>query len=265
CYQYAIGTSPGSTDIRDWTIIDEPEIELTNLNLTPGETYFISVKARNGANLWGQPGVSDGIYILPCEPATIGTARQSPDGHAVLLSNNIVTAVFQDEFYIEDPCRAAGIKVFSTVPVQIGDNVEVRGIVAGNEVERFITKAEVTCNGVGPAIEPIFMCNYFIGGAADGLIPGATGSISLNNVGLLITTTGRIKSIASDHVYISDGSAPREGTKRSGMKVFITNTSNLDIGMLIAVTGISGLEKEGEIFNRIVRTRQPTDIVVLAP
>lgn len=49
------------------------------------------------------------------------------------------------------------------------------------------------------------------------------------------------------------------------MKVFITNTSNLDIGMLIAVTGISGLEKEGEIFNRIVRTRQPTDIVVLAP
>lgn len=265
CYQYAVGTSPGSTDIRDWTLTEETQIELTDLNLTTGETYYISVKACNGSNLWGLPGVSDGIYILPCESVTIGTARRSPDGRPVHLSNGIVTAVFQDEFYIEDSNRAAGIKILSNAPVSVGDIVEVKGKVAGNEVERFITNAEVTPIGSGAVTEPIFMCNYSVAGAADEIVPGATGSISLNNVGLLITTTGRIKAIASDHIYISDGSVPREGATRSGIKVLVSNTTNLEIGMLVAVTGISNLEKEGETLKRVVRARAPTDIAILAP
>ena len=61
-YQYAIGTTAGATDVVDWTSADTAaEITHIGLSLTKGTTYYVSVKASNGAGLWSEVGSSDGI------------------------------------------------------------------------------------------------------------------------------------------------------------------------------------------------------------
>jgi len=64
-YYYAIGTSPGGNDVVDWTSVDKStQINVTNLNLLYGKTYFCSVKARNNEWQWSEIGVSDGIKVV---------------------------------------------------------------------------------------------------------------------------------------------------------------------------------------------------------
>jgi hypothetical protein len=52
---------PASTDVVNWT--DTPGASLTRaaLSLVPGQPYYVSVKARNAAGLWSEPGVSAGV------------------------------------------------------------------------------------------------------------------------------------------------------------------------------------------------------------
>ncbi len=64
-YQYAIGVIQGGTDAVGWTSVGT-DIYVTNtdLKLTPRETYYFSVKAKNEAGLWSSEGYSDGITYL---------------------------------------------------------------------------------------------------------------------------------------------------------------------------------------------------------
>ena len=63
-YQYAIGTSPGATDVVDWISAGGiPEVTHTGLNLDQDWHYF-TVKAQNGSGLWSEPVSSDGILVI---------------------------------------------------------------------------------------------------------------------------------------------------------------------------------------------------------
>jgi hypothetical protein len=63
-YQYAIGTSSGETDVVGWTSTGtDTEVTHTGLSLAAGKTYYIAVKAKNGAGAWSNVGVSDGIAV----------------------------------------------------------------------------------------------------------------------------------------------------------------------------------------------------------
>ena len=63
-YQYAIGTSPGSSDVIGWTSIGTATgVTREDLLLERGKEYFFSVKAKNGAGAWSSAGSSDGITI----------------------------------------------------------------------------------------------------------------------------------------------------------------------------------------------------------
>ena len=63
-YSYAIGTTPGGNDVVDWTDNgNETAVMHTGLSLTSGQTYYVSVKAENGAALQSLAGASDGITI----------------------------------------------------------------------------------------------------------------------------------------------------------------------------------------------------------
>jgi len=63
-YQYAIGTTADGTDVVDWTSARlATEKTITGLSLTPGQKYYISVKALNGQGLWSEVGSSNGITI----------------------------------------------------------------------------------------------------------------------------------------------------------------------------------------------------------
>jgi PKD repeat protein len=60
-YRYAIGTAPGKTDVTNWVTTTLTAITRTNLNLLPGQSYYVSVKARSTGGMWGNVGSSNGV------------------------------------------------------------------------------------------------------------------------------------------------------------------------------------------------------------
>jgi len=63
-YEYAIGPTSDASQMVGWKSAGaDTEVTATDLDLTRGQTYYIGVKAKNGAGLWSSVGVSDGIAI----------------------------------------------------------------------------------------------------------------------------------------------------------------------------------------------------------
>ncbi len=71
-YWYSIGTSAGASDTVGWTDNGTAtSVTVTGLSLTGGLTYYISVKAENGAGLIGNPAVSDGLLVDGTLPSAV--------------------------------------------------------------------------------------------------------------------------------------------------------------------------------------------------
>ncbi len=62
-YEYAIGSEPESTDILDWKTTTRSIVSESGLNLYENETHYWMVRAKSGAGLWSDEGVSDGVYV----------------------------------------------------------------------------------------------------------------------------------------------------------------------------------------------------------
>lgn len=82
-YYYAIGTTPGGTQLMDWTS-NGNSLNFTNnsLSLIAGTTYYISVKAINGAGLYSDVATSDGLTALEIN---------CPDNFSVCISDAAFT------------------------------------------------------------------------------------------------------------------------------------------------------------------------------
>jgi hypothetical protein len=69
-YQYEIGTSTASGNVVSWTTAGTAgTVTRKNLALQNGVTYYITVRARNGANLWTNLTVTDGIMVDTTVPS----------------------------------------------------------------------------------------------------------------------------------------------------------------------------------------------------
>ncbi|MBP6964471.1 MAG: PQQ-binding-like beta-propeller repeat protein [Armatimonadetes bacterium] len=106
-YLYAIGTSPGSSDVAGWTSAGtEAEITRSGLSLASGTTYYLAVKAKNGAGLWSEVGSSDGILVdltPPITPIVVddGEFTASADTlHASWHSSDAETGVAEYQYRI---------------------------------------------------------------------------------------------------------------------------------------------------------------------
>ncbi len=65
-YSFCIGTAPGQSDIIGWSSTGvQSWAAVSGLTLQSGVRYYFTVKARNGAGLWSEPGSSDGIEYKP--------------------------------------------------------------------------------------------------------------------------------------------------------------------------------------------------------
>lgn len=63
-YRWAIGTSPGGTQIQGWTSVGSAtEATNSSLALAASTTIYVSVVALDGAGNVSEPGVSDGVTI----------------------------------------------------------------------------------------------------------------------------------------------------------------------------------------------------------
>jgi hypothetical protein len=70
-FQYAIGTTPGGTDVKPFVSTTQNSVVVTGLNLQSGTTYYFAVRAVNSLGLASDIGVSDGIrYDSSYQPQT---------------------------------------------------------------------------------------------------------------------------------------------------------------------------------------------------
>jgi hypothetical protein len=98
-FLYAIGTTPGGSDVKPFTSTKQNSVVVTGLNLQSSAAYYFAVKAINVAGLVSEAGVSDGIRyqatfqpqikIIPLAPENgtefTGLAFLAPAAMSVVL------------------------------------------------------------------------------------------------------------------------------------------------------------------------------------
>ncbi|HUV04314.1 MAG TPA: carboxypeptidase regulatory-like domain-containing protein [Armatimonadota bacterium] len=199
----------------------------------------------------------------------VSTAKSQADGTVVSLSGCMATSGssdFTDRFYIEDANRTSGIMVYtSSSPwmVSEGQKVDVVGTMTTIGGERAITNAGISM-APGTVLDPIGMVNRSIGGAdykynagTGAGQRGITDGFGLNNVGLFITTTGRVQSTGSGYVMVDDGSGVE-------MRVDTSRVSSPPSApQYVLLKGISGLWESGGSYYRLLRCRRSADCQVV--
>ena len=191
------------------------------------------------------------------EVPSIIAAKFMPLGSLVLLRGKIVTAAFSGYFYAEEADRSSAVKVISNASVNIGDVVDISGVVGACDGERQITTGLVTAMGVASEpLGPFGMRGEMLGGAAIDVVPGITGGIGANNIGLLVKTWGTVTSVSGDYFYIQS----KPGTLIKIKSGLLTEPA---VNKLVAVTGISSCEVTSGAICRAILPRQQSDIMIL--
>lgn len=204
--------------------------------------------------------------------SSIASAKAEPNGTEVTLVGHPVTAVFGDVFYVEDADRSCGVRVEKAGhTLTTGKKAYVRGIMRTNaDGERYIDATAASEAGEG-TVNPLLMSNRSIGGGGSSYDPDtATGQCglkeyrsgavmnlqALNNVGLLVATTGRVTYSGDGFFYLDDGSNLDDGQGHTGLRVLGTATE----GAYVKVTGISSCFRSGDSLFRLLRA---TNVEVL--
>ena len=274
------GTDPNSANVT-WTSRDYPyahdygEWRLLTQSFTAAASYvtvFLDYKEI------GTPGrkidcFDDAGLFSPDTSAVscsdINAAKSQADNTKVYLSGCIATSGssdFTDRFYIEDLSRTSGIMVYapnSPWMVTEGQKVGITGTMTTMSGERAITNANISTSP-GTALDPLGMINRAVGGADHNYNAGTgagqrgiTDGTGLNNVGLFITTTGRVKSTGTGYAIVDDGSGVdlRVDTSRV--------SSPPSASQYVVLKGISSLYYSGGSYYRLLKCRRSADVQVV--
>ncbi|MCE5199476.1 MAG: PQQ-binding-like beta-propeller repeat protein [Armatimonadota bacterium] len=252
CYYYALGTGSGLDDIVPWTNAGlATSMSLTKLALSPGSCYYVSVKAKNGMSLTSAMGVSKPLSVVLGDIInTVGAAKQRPDGAPIYIQGKVVTAVFDDCIFIEDPNRAAGIRcMVSGCNLTPGAIVNVSGVVGTLYSDKVLNSALVQDTGLRGSVAPLYVtCNF---GSRTGLNPS----------GLLIRTVGRVTQAGAGFFVISDGSVVASPRGVAGVEVRAQNLVAPASGTVISATGVASMDIVDGKPVPVIRATQPPEFV----
>ena len=145
-YEYSVGTTAQSGDIVPLTNAGlATQVWVTGLQLTPGQSYYLNVRATNGA---GVKSYYNYATAIRCQSALslglISDILGMADGATVLLKNKMVSASFANCFYLEEMNRCAGIAVMSSKNPPEGSLVDVTGILSTINGQRVLNPGAVT-------------------------------------------------------------------------------------------------------------------------
>lgn len=243
-YLYAIGTEPGADDVVAWTDAGTTTfISRSNLPLLIGRSYYVSVKAINHALLESAVGVSGPITVVAGSPSnTIGWAKKRLPGTQVNLLGKIVTAVFNDCVFIEEPDRSAAIRcLVSPVGLEAGMVVSVTGTIGLRYGETVLYSATITPSGFRAEIAPV------------GMPCETLAKVGLDTTALLVRIAGKVTRTGSGWCVLYDGSyllSPRGG---QGIEVQFASGSPPPLESYVAVTGIVCREIVGSRVATVIR------------
>lgn len=197
-YSYAIGTAPGLSDLVNWVNAGmATTMSRSDFTLAAGQCCYVSVKARNYAGLTSEVGVSTAITVLAGDAnQIIGEVKKLATGTRVVLPGKIVTAVYSDSVFLEEPDRSAGIRcVTSSSDLQVGAVVDAIGVVTLTNGETVLSDPSLTKLKVGTAgsISAVAMNCKTIAGWG------------LNTTGLLVRISGKVTKAGAYYFVLSDG------------------------------------------------------------
>ncbi len=205
-----------------------------------------------------------------------GDIKTLPNEAPVVITRALVSAAFPGYFYIQADHRSSGIRVDkSGHTFTVGMRVDLSGTMKTyTHGERYIlatTAAQSEPPWDTGTAYPLGLNMECLGGAAWRYDAGTgagqmgfAGNIHLNNIGLLIRTTGLVTySPAGATFVVSDGSRVTDASGYRGIKVIVpAGTIKPALGKHVEVTGISSMIKSGADYYPLIRVRSQSDIVV---
>ena len=198
-----------------------------------------------------------GSEVVPSLPG----AKESADGTAASAIGWLVSAVFADGLYIQHPDRSRGIRVMGSPAANRGDLVNVSGIMGTSDGERVLWPADMVVLAHAGLVWPLGVTNKGLAGGDQALDLGVTGGFGLNNLGLLVRTSGVVTAVDGSTLWIDDGSGLPAGAGlcvRGAIGTFA-------VGESVAVTGISSVGEQAGTRYRVIRPRDSADIEVFSP
>ena len=233
--------------------------------LTNGKTYYYAAFAHD---VVPNHSTAATATATAAADATIPQAKGLNDNDVRALRGNVVTAVFSDCFYIQDPLGKWGIRGINA-SVSQGQKVDVIGKMKGGLAERYIDCADNNAKLISaapPAVLPTSMANVTLGGAdlSLPLAPGVAGATGPNNLGILVCVWGKITQIdrTGQFFYIDDGSGLRDGTQTDigpapgvlvdSVGVRVKGPTSYISGEYVVVTGISSCFPSGGLARQVL-------------
>lgn len=201
--------------------------------------------------------VDIGAYEAPyMQPAltSLADAKTAPKNSWIVISNSAVSAAFPGAFYIAADNRVSGMRVEKASHSILQDQrASLEGVVRTNaNGERYIHATTAT-GSAGSAVQPFYLGVRSIGGVQRGMQEGIT-SGGVNNIGLLVKTSGKYTYISPDTFTIVDGSG-------ESAKCITTNGITLNpTWSSVTVTGVVSCEKVEGKLKRLIRVRNQSDI-----
>lgn len=174
-------------------------------------------------------------------------------GHRVRLIDRVVSAVFQDEMYVQDLDRTAGVKVkFPDVSASIGNLATITGVVSRDDGEIYIQADEVAHDDSALEVRPL------------ALRPQALRVTKPGTTGLLVKTWGVVASRCEDSFFIEGLLYSQCSQNKAGTRVYadIPPEQIPKVGEYVVVTGIHAVESPAGYFpgSPVIRTRNPLDV-----
>ena len=249
-YTYAIGTAPGLCDVAGWTSSGiETSATRDDLTLVPGTLYYVSVKARNPSQRWSEIGVSHGINVIPSRLiGSIGEIGEIDEGVEVVAAGKVVTAVFDDCVFIEEPGRFAGVRcVMAGSALKAGDRVNVTGKVRITNGERVLDPASCSDSTGGDPLAPIVVRGSI------------TGLAQPNPLGLYVAICGKVTAVGTGYFVLDDGCRLESPRGAAGIEVRCTGCS-VTVGNTVRACGILCVELVGGSPTVVLRAAGPSAI-----
>lgn len=212
-------------------------LQTLTVNVAPGQFYWFCIRSYDAAG-----NLSDLSNLATADLASSYYPGMG-SGNRVTTSG-VVTAVFADRIYVEQPNRAYGVAlaIAATDTFTQGETVQAYGNLAHTNGENEIINTAILPTGTAAVPSPL------------GVINKSLGTRGAGNVGLLVKIWGKYTYINSSTFTVDDGSGtPITCTVPSGV------TLDPDWEM-VTVTGISSLSQGG---SSLLLVRSQSDISVV--
>lgn len=259
----------------------DPEKDAVRMaSLGVHEHWDDAIHKRYSRNLGDGSGIE--LISVTYDDGAIGRAKSLADNATSIVAGAVVTAVSTDSFYVEADDRSNGIRVEKSAHgFSSGVRVNVTGILKTNsDGERYI-EASFAGNAGAGTITPLAMnaeqiaggdwkCELSKGqkGVRDFMperYSRGTYSAALNNIGLLVTTFGKVTYSTTGYFYVDDGYELQDNSGHIGIKVLGTvpvGEGEDPAGRFVRVTGISSCFKSPAPDTDLYRLIRATDVLL---